>query len=55
MPSPDKPVAIESDIVETDFPVRYAETDAMGVVHHASYQNPLRATTELVEVCNRAG
>ena len=37
MPSPDKPVAIEPDIVETDFPVRYAETDAMGVVHHASY------------------
>lgn len=24
-------------IVETDFPVRYAETDAMGVVHHATY------------------
>ena len=24
-------------VVETDFPVRYAETDAMGVVHHATY------------------
>ena len=24
-------------IIETDFPVRYAETDAMGVVHHAAY------------------
>lgn len=24
-------------IVETSFPVRYAETDAMGIVHHASY------------------
>lgn len=23
--------------VVTDFPVRYAETDAMGVVHHANY------------------
>jgi acyl-CoA thioester hydrolase len=23
--------------VETTFPVRYAETDAMGIVHHASY------------------
>lgn len=23
--------------VTTDFPVRYAETDAMGVVHHANY------------------
>ncbi len=23
--------------METEFPVRYAETDAMGVVHHASY------------------
>ena len=22
---------------ETEFPVRYAETDAMGVVHHANY------------------
>lgn len=26
-----------STVIETDFPVRYAETDAMGVVHHASY------------------
>ena len=24
-------------VVTTDFPVRYAETDAMGVVHHANY------------------
>ena len=24
-------------VVETEFPVRYAETDAMGVVHHANY------------------
>lgn len=24
-------------ISETTFPVRYAETDAMGIVHHASY------------------
>ncbi len=24
-------------VVETEFPVRYAETDAMGIVHHASY------------------
>lgn len=23
--------------IATDFPVRYAETDAMGVVHHANY------------------
>ena len=27
----------EPRIVETEFPVRYAETDAMGVVHHAVY------------------
>ena len=30
----------EEDLVksmETEFPVRYAETDAMGVVHHAGY------------------
>ncbi len=25
------------DIVETTFPVRYAESDQMGIVHHASY------------------
>ncbi|MCZ7546929.1 MAG: acyl-CoA thioesterase [Anaerolineae bacterium] len=25
------------DVVETTFHVRYAETDAMGIVHHASY------------------
>lgn len=25
------------NIVITEFPVRYAETDAMGVVHHATY------------------
>lgn len=24
-------------VIETEFPVRYAETDAMGVVHHAAY------------------
>lgn len=30
--SPEEPV-----VVATDFPVRYAETDAMGVVHHANY------------------
>ncbi len=24
-------------VFETEFPVRYAETDAMGVVHHANY------------------
>lgn len=24
-------------MLETEFPVRYAETDAMGVVHHANY------------------
>lgn len=24
-------------VVETEFPVRYAETDAMGVVHHSVY------------------
>ncbi len=24
-------------VSETHFPVRYAETDAMGIVHHASY------------------
>ena len=28
---------IQGRIVETEFPVRYAETDAMGVVHHATY------------------
>lgn len=27
----------EMFIEETTFPVRYAETDAMGIVHHASY------------------
>jgi acyl-CoA thioester hydrolase len=26
-----------SDVVETTFYVRYAETDAMGVAHHSSY------------------
>jgi len=25
------------DVVETTFPVRYAESDQMGIVHHASY------------------
>lgn len=24
-------------VAETTFPIRYAETDAMGIVHHASY------------------
>lgn len=33
----DKSANAETDVVETNFPVRYAETDAMGVVHHASY------------------
>ena len=32
MPDQDLPAARE-----TQFPVRYAETDAMGVVHHATY------------------
>jgi len=27
----------DSIVITTDFPVRYAETDAMGVVHHANY------------------
>lgn len=27
----------KSQVRETEFPVRYAETDAMGVVHHATY------------------
>lgn len=27
----------EPFVVETDFDVRYAETDAMGIVHHAAY------------------
>ncbi len=27
----------ETFVAETTFPVRYAETDAMGIVHHASY------------------
>lgn len=27
----------ENEVSETEFPVRYAETDAMGVVHHAAY------------------
>jgi acyl-CoA thioesterase FadM len=26
----------EKEVSETEFPVRYAETDAMGVVHHSS-------------------
>ena len=33
----EKSIESSSDTVETSFPVRYAETDAMGVVHHASY------------------
>lgn len=31
------PVKQSPQTIETEFPVRYAETDAMGVVHHASY------------------
>ena len=31
------PVAQQALVIETEFPVRYAETDAMGVVHHATY------------------
>jgi len=31
------PVAQQPLVIETEFPVRYAETDAMGVVHHATY------------------
>ena len=27
-------------VVETEIPVRYAETDAMGVVYHANYLLP---------------
>lgn len=27
----------QNRVVTTEFPVRYAETDAMGVVHHATY------------------
>ncbi len=27
----------DSDVVETTFHVRYAETDAMGIVHHSAY------------------
>jgi len=27
----------ENFVAETTFPIRYAETDAMGIVHHASY------------------
>ena len=29
--------ASQGKVVETEFHVRYAETDAMGVVHHATY------------------
>ncbi|MEX2469727.1 MAG: thioesterase family protein [Pseudohongiellaceae bacterium] len=32
MPATDNPL-----VITTSFPVRYAETDAMGVVHHAAY------------------
>ena len=31
------PTESQGRIVETEFPVRYAETDAIGVVHHATY------------------
>ena len=31
------PPADNTRVVATEFPVRYAETDAMGVVHHANY------------------
>lgn len=30
-------VTTDKKVFETEFPVRYAETDAMGVVHHATY------------------
>ncbi|PCJ27070.1 MAG: hypothetical protein COA96_03915 [SAR86 cluster bacterium] len=33
----DEPATDHPVVIETDFHVRYAETDAMGVVHHASY------------------
>jgi acyl-CoA thioester hydrolase len=32
-----KPASFSPFVVETSFPVRYAETDAMGVVHHSAY------------------
>lgn len=31
------PAALQAPTIATDFAVRYAETDAMGVVHHANY------------------
>jgi len=37
MPADDNRSVFSSQVIETKFPVRYAETDAMGVVHHASY------------------
>jgi len=30
-------VSLPSNVIETALQVRYAETDAMGIVHHASY------------------
>ena len=30
-------MALESLVVETTFDVRYAETDAMGIVHHSAF------------------
>jgi acyl-CoA thioester hydrolase len=34
---PHKGAIDDTDVVETTFRVRYAETDQMGIVHHASY------------------
>jgi acyl-CoA thioester hydrolase len=34
---PHKGAIDDSDVIETEFRVRYAETDQMGIVHHASY------------------
>jgi acyl-CoA thioester hydrolase len=34
---PDSDLNIPTDVVETTFRVRYAETDQMGIVHHSSY------------------
>jgi len=42
-PDPDMP----AKFVETTFRVRYAETDQMGIVHHAAYvhQDPQTVST----------
>ena len=34
---PDKEAIDDTKVIETTFRVRYAETDQMGIVHHASY------------------